>query len=194
MRKETEAFNDAELFAILRVSYILSAVDGEISESEIVRFAKILEQILGEDNYAKRETLMFLEGIMDDAERLLKLRRFYHSSEVMVEAFMAKVEPSLNVLKKNPCAMRVGFAVWIGMGYADGVYSPIERMAIKAIAEFVKCGIDGVFLSEVETLVCKIIDCEIHVESQVEHEEVLLRILARMDMDKEKLRTLIFSH
>ena len=131
-----------EAKAILKVAYLLTAIDGTICEREQAQFRAIMKRLLGE-HYTTPEGVAYLEDVAEEARKLLALRAFYTEAaedkafltedNIFLKVFVAKAMPSLATIMQSELAMRSAFAVWIGICCTDRAYTPIERLAVKML-------------------------------------------------------------
>lgn len=128
--------------AILKVAYLLTAIDGTICEREQAQFRAIMKRLLGE-HYMTPEGMAYVEDVAEEARKLLALRAFYTEAaedkafltedNTFLKVFAAKAMPSLAAIMKSELAIRSAFAVWIGICCTDRAYTPIERVAVKML-------------------------------------------------------------
>jgi hypothetical protein len=118
--------------AILKIAYLLSAMDGTICDREQAQFRELMKLLFGE-RYADPEVMTFLEGVSEDARKLIALRAFYSGDEEIVKAFAAKAAPLVSGVASSSYVVRSAFAIWIGICCADNDYSKIERLAVKEL-------------------------------------------------------------
>ena len=121
-----------EAKAILKVAYLLTAIDGTICEREQAQFRVIMKRLLGE-HYTTPEGVAYLEDVAEEARKLLELRAFYTEAaedkafltedNAFLKVFVAKATPSLTTIMKSRLAVRS----------ADREYTPIERLAVKLL-------------------------------------------------------------
>lgn len=131
-----------EAKAILKVAYLLTAIDGTICEREQAQFRAIMKRLLGE-HYTTPEGMAYLEDVAEEARKLLALRAFYTEAaedkafltedNAFLKVFAAKATPSLATIMQSKLAIRSAFAVWIGICCTDRAYTPIERLAVKML-------------------------------------------------------------
>lgn len=131
--EETEnAISHAQAKAILKVAYLLAAVDGNISSGEKALFRTLMRKLFG-DRYLDGDVLSYLEEVAEDARKLVQLRDFYSEEDEIVKAFAGKAATAVSELLCSRYALRSAFAVWISMCCADGDYSAIERKAVSTL-------------------------------------------------------------
>lgn len=128
--------------AILKVAYLLTAIDGTICEREQAQFRAIMKRLLGE-HYMTPEGVAYVEDVAEEARKLLALRAFYTEAaedkafltedNAFLKVFAAKAAPSLATIVKSRLATRSAFAIWIGICCTDREYTPIERLAVKML-------------------------------------------------------------
>lgn len=118
--------------AILRVAYLLAALDGNICEKEQAEFRELMKRLFGEQ-YTDVGVITYLEEILDEAKKLIELRAFYPDESELVGVFVAKVKPLLKEIANDVSVVRRAFAIWICICCADDDYSEIERAAMKQL-------------------------------------------------------------
>lgn len=118
--------------AILRVAYLLAALDGNICEKEQAEFRELMKRLFGEQ-YTDVSVITYLEEILDEAKKLIELRAFYPDESELVGVFVAKVKPLLKEIANDVSVVRRAFAIWICICCADDDYSEIERAAMKQL-------------------------------------------------------------
>jgi len=155
-----------EALAILRVAYLLAAIEGEVSEEKADAFSRLIQDLL-EDEGSCGDVQEFLQDVSDEAEKLSKLRKFYRSDRAMASAFVAQVKDDLDKLTETPVTMRSGIAAWLAICYADGVSSATEKAAIARILEVLgesgrrgSLGLSDAFLKDLEARVAGIAEMQ----------------------------------
>ena len=122
--------------AILSVAYLFAAIDGKICDEEQGQFRAIMKQLFG-GRYADAEVMTYLEGVSEEARKLMALRNFYTDDEDLVKAFAAKSATAVATVVNDAYTLRCAFAIWISICCADKDYSRIERSAVKCIQKMV---------------------------------------------------------
>lgn len=166
---ESMSAKEAE-FAILKVAFLLTAIDGRIDDSERAMFDKLVERcrevdvdeaklVLASVDSATKRMLKatkqtdLSEGISGVTASLLKFASPYFDEE-RLKLFMDEVDVicDWNVFARDSVRVRRAFVMWLAMVKADGDYSVIELKAIKALQEMVNSYklIDDEFLAGVE--------------------------------------------
>ena len=125
--------------SILRVAYLLTAVDGQIAESEQKLFRKIAQELFGE-KFVSPEAMGFFVECDESARKLMTLRSFYSEDREIVTAFLEESRSSISALSSDGRVLRHAFAIWIGICCADRDYSDVERLAIQSIQSAVNAG------------------------------------------------------
>jgi len=115
--------------AILRVTYLLAASDGDVRRDEREVFKQTLAALEG-FKMGDAETTKFIEDVVEDARKLAFLRDFYSEDE-MVKAFLSKAAEDLTTLYGDKVAVRKAFAAWLSICLADKEYSAFERRLVK---------------------------------------------------------------
>ena len=133
---ETPAIEFDKAKAILKVAYLLASVDGVICEEEQKRFIELMKMLFGK-RYADVEVMDYLEGVAEDARKLIGLRAFYKSDDEIVRAFCSKAAESVSAIAPDANVLRQAFAIWISICLADNDYSAIEKKAVKGIQSMV---------------------------------------------------------
>ncbi len=121
---------------ILKVAYLLTAIDGEICEKEKAKFRTLMRELFAK-RYADDDVMSYLEDVTEGARTLIALRDFYSEEEEIVKAFVAKAATATANIMIDPYVVRCAFAIWISICCADGDYSKIERSAVKRLQHLV---------------------------------------------------------
>lgn len=137
---------------ILKVAYLLTAIDGEICEKEKVKFRALMRELFAE-RYADADVMSYLEDVAEEARKLIALRAFYSVEEEIVKSFVAKAAPAAASIMTDNYVVRCAFAIWISICWADGNYSKIERSAMKELQHLVNTFGAG-NKPEISTFVC----------------------------------------
>ena len=169
--------------AILKVAYLLTAIDGTICEREQAQFRAIMKRLLGE-HYTTPEGVAYVEDVAEEARKLLALRAFYTEAaedkafltedNTFLKVFAAKAMPSLAAIMKSELAIRSAFAVWIGICCTDRAYTSIERLAVKMLQKGVNACfpcISDDFLKELEERILKICELSAKVEAATDDDD-----------------------
>lgn len=169
--------------AILKVAYLLTAIDGTICEREQAQFRAIMKRLLGE-HYMTPEGVAYVEDVAEEARKLLALRAFYTEAaedkafltedNTFLKVFAAKAMPSLAAIMKSELAIRSAFAVWIGICCTDRAYTSIERVAVKMLQKGVNACfpcISDDFLKELEERILKICELSAKVEAATDDDD-----------------------
>ena len=118
-------------FGILKVAFMVAALDGEVTEAEYQAFDVLAKKCRG---YTPEIAAKALDEAMRSAGYLILKSRRVTDAE-LVKAFLVEAK----------CALPSGFAylsvedvrravvMWIAMGLSDGDYSPRERKCIEAL-------------------------------------------------------------
>ena len=119
---------------ILKVAYLLSAIDGEICDQEKAKFRAFMRMLFGK-RYADPDVMGYLEEIAEEARKLIELRSFYANEDEIVKAFMAKAAASVAKIMINDYLARCAFVMWLSICLADADYSDLERSAVKHLQQ-----------------------------------------------------------
>ena len=125
--------------SILRVAYLLTAVDGQIAESEQKLFRKIAQELFGE-KFVSPEAMGFFVECDESARKLMTLRSFYTEDREIITAFLEEARSSVSKLSSDNRVLRHAFAIWIGICCADRDYSDVERLAIQSMQAAANAG------------------------------------------------------
>jgi len=135
---------DAE-FAILKVAYLLSAIDGEVAESERAMFDRLAARCRDVDVDEAKEVIRSAQA---SVEKLLKAYKGKKASPLAV--FMCEVKKvcAWSAFVRNSALVRKAFVMWMAMVMADGVLADVEQRAIRELQAFVNSFslIDDAFL------------------------------------------------
>ena len=125
------------VYPILEIAYLLTAIDGIVRVEEIVGFRNTAKLLLGE-KFCDEETLTFLLSIHSKAQQLLGLLKFYTEEKEKVCAFIFLTKDAIvKIAKESSSVVRRAFSVWIGMCMSDNEFAGIERMAIDELKKVV---------------------------------------------------------
>lgn len=116
---------------ILRVAFMVAALDGEVTDEEYETFRKMALECRGADEKTADEAMA---GAMRSAGYLMLLSKRV-SEQSLVDAFIDEAE---DALPSGFAAMpiddiRRAVVTWIAMGMSDGEYSGRERVCIEAL-------------------------------------------------------------
>ena len=135
---------DAE-FAILKVAYLLSAIDGEVAESERATFDRLATRCRDIDVDESKDVIRSAQA---SVEKLLKAYKDKKASPLAV--FMCEVKKvcDWSAFVRNSALVRKAFVMWMAMVMADGVFADVEQRAIRELQAFVNSFslIDDAFL------------------------------------------------
>ena len=135
---------DAE-FAILKVAYLLSAIDGEVAESEKETFDRLAARCREVDVDEAKDVIRSAHAAV---EKLLKAYKCKKASPIAV--FMSEVKKvcDWSAFVRNSTLVRKAFVMWMAMVMADGVIADVEQRAIRELQAFVNSfsHIDDAFL------------------------------------------------
>ena len=135
---------DAE-FAILKVAYLLSAIDGEVAESERATFDRLAARCRDIDVDESKDVIRSAQA---SVEKLLKAYKDKKASPLAV--FMCEVKKvcDWSAFVRNSALVRKAFVMWMAMVMADGVFADVEQRAIRELQAFVNSFslIDDAFL------------------------------------------------
>ena len=134
--------NNAYLF-VLKTSFMIAALDGEVAESEYKAFFTVATEYLG---MTREEAWSAIDEAMYSAGYLVLYRQ--HADErMLVNAFLSEVNRALTMalgrnkfLFDRPEGVRHAFAVWTFMALADGKYEAVERKAVQAVMKSLSKG------------------------------------------------------
>ena len=119
-------------FGILKVAFMVAALDGEVTDAEYAAFETLAKRCRG---YTPEGCEKALVEAMRSAGYLMLLSRRVRSDEALVNAFIAEAKAAL----PNGFAycsvedVRGAFVTWVAMGMSDGDYSARERACIEAL-------------------------------------------------------------
>lgn len=124
---------DAE-FAILKVSYLLSAIDGEVAESEMATFDRLASRCRDVDVDEAKDVIRTAQA---SVEKLLKAYKDKKASPPAVFMDEVKKVCDWSVFVRNSALVRRAFVMWMAMVMADGVFADVEQRAIRELQAFV---------------------------------------------------------
>lgn len=135
---------DAE-FAILKVAYLLSAIDGDVAESERATFDRLAARCRDVDVDEAKDVI---RSAHVSVEKLLKAYKGKKASPLAV--FMCEVKKvcDWSAFVRNSALVRKAFVMWMAMVMADGILADVEQRAIRELQAFVNSFslIDDAFL------------------------------------------------
>lgn len=124
--------NRSEL-AVLRVSMLVAALDGEVSDSELSEFRNMAENCEG---YSPEETEKALADTLRSTGYLMLLARLVDRKKLL-DAFITEAEQILPVISNyGKDGIQGAVAVWKQMAGADDDFSDVEREAIDYLEKF----------------------------------------------------------
>jgi len=120
---------------VLQIALMVAALDGEILPSEYAAFESLVRKCRG---YTAKNARELLDASVGKAGCLMAMAQIGAYSEK--ERLASFVEMAIDALPKGFAAgsladLRRAFVLWTSMGLSDGAFSPIERAAVKALAE-----------------------------------------------------------
>lgn len=144
-------------FAILKIAFLLAALDGKIDETEREMYDRLAEQckdvdvdlaqsVLKEVDAATQRLLnvknelksalpsvdagLFMKGVFSNTGLLSE-------NEVLLEKFMEEADAVCDwvYFVRDSSRVRRAFVMWTAMSIADGDFSKIERTAIECLRE-----------------------------------------------------------
>lgn len=132
-RGRTFSGKDAE-FAILKVAYLLSAIDGEVAESEKATFDRLAARCRDVDVGEAKDVIRSAHA---SVEKLLKAYKGKKASPQ--DVFMCEVKKVCDwaTFVRNSSLVRKAFVIWMAMIMADGVLADVEQRAIRELQSFV---------------------------------------------------------
>ena len=137
-------------FAILKIAFLLTALDGHIDESERAMFAKLAEQCKEIDVDQARTVLHDVEKA---TKRLLRAKKG-RTDKAFLEIFLKEADAVCDWASfvRDSRHVRRAFMMWTAMAMSDGDYAEIERKAILLMMQKVNSYplIDKAFLEAAE--------------------------------------------
>jgi len=125
--------NKSEL-AVLRISMLIAALDGNITSDELTAFRQLSESCEG---YSTEEGEKALMSTLRSAGFLMLLSRFV-KREFLLEVFVSEAESILPVFSNlSKQELEKAVQVWEKMANADNDFSEIERQAIDYLKKYV---------------------------------------------------------
>lgn len=117
--------------ALLKAMMMLAAVDGEIAKEELALYRQFAESI-------RRKSVSF-DGLWEDAVRSMAYIGFLTYAlppEKIVSEYVREVRETLGSIRGMPPERcKKFFSALDRLAVADGVYSPIERACVRALAK-----------------------------------------------------------
>lgn len=121
-------------FGVLKVAFMVAALDGEVTEAEYRAFNALAKKCRG---YTPKAAAVALEEAMHAAGYLMLLSRRVKDA-VLVEAFMREAQAALPMgfAYFSIEDVRRAIITWIAMGMSDGDYSAREKKCIEALRKY----------------------------------------------------------
>lgn len=143
-------------FAILKIAFLLTALDGHIDESERAMFAKLAEQCKEIDIDQAQKVLRDVEKA---TKRLLRAKKG-RTEKAFLEVFLKEADAVCDwpSFVRDSRRVRRAFMMWTAMAMSDGDYAEIERKAILLLMKKVNSYplVDEEFLLKSEKEIAKI--------------------------------------
>ena len=116
---------------IVKVAFMVAALDGEVSEAEYKALDALLKKCRG---YSKEAAALAFDEAMRSAGYLMLLSRRAKDS-ALVAAFVREAQAALpnGFAYLSIDEVRRAMATWIAMGMSDGDYSAREKKCIEAL-------------------------------------------------------------
>ena len=117
--------------AVLKVAYTLATLNGEMSNAKLEAF----KQICFADKNIRpgtEEANNLLLEIVSDSQKLQCLKKFYSPKE-FYRALVMELFSACKMIRTSPALSRYAFAVWLGLGMADGKLEESDRQIIKTL-------------------------------------------------------------
>ena len=121
-------------FGIVKVAFMVAALDGEVTDAEYKAFDALAKKCRG---YSAKAAAKALDEAMRSAGYLMLLSRRASDAE-LVKAFLEEAQAALPLGFAYLSIEEVRRAVvtWIAMGLSDGDYSKREKLCIEALRKF----------------------------------------------------------
>lgn len=121
-------------FGILKVAFMVAALDGEITEAEYKAFELLAKNCRG---YSVKSAAAALDEAMRSAGYLMLFSQRNNEKD-LVKAFMAEARAALpnGFAYLSIEEIRRAIVTWIVMGLSDGDYSVRERNCIESLRKF----------------------------------------------------------
>ena len=118
-------------FGVLKVAYMVAALDGEISDAEYRALDALAKKCRG---YTAKAAEAAIDGAMRSAGYLLLLGKRAKDAE-LVRAFVAEAQAALPMgfAYLSIEDVRRAVVTWIAMGMSDGDYSAREKKCVEAL-------------------------------------------------------------
>lgn len=119
-------------FGILKVAFMVAALDGEVSEAEYKAFDLLAKKCRG---YTPRAAAVALDEALHSAGYLMLLSKRVKKDSDLVVAFRQEAMKALpeGFAYLGLEDVRRAIVTWIAMGLSDGDYSVRERLCIEAL-------------------------------------------------------------
>ena len=134
-KKLGKARMDKTELAILRISMLIAALDGDVSKAEIDEFRRLAE---GCEGYSKEETDKAFVDTLRSAGYLMLVARVAER-ESLLDSFVLEAEKLLPVLADfGSGGVQGAVGVWKEMAAADGDFAEVEQKAIERLEELLE--------------------------------------------------------
>lgn len=118
--------------AVLRVSILIAALDGDVSKDELGEFSRLATDI---PEYSPKDANQAFMDTLRAAGYLMLLSRVV-GQDALLEAFIVEVERVFPAIAEfGPDRIKAAVSLWREMANADGEFSTIEREAIARIEQ-----------------------------------------------------------
>lgn len=116
-------------FGIVKVAFMVAALDGEVSDDELKALCALLKKCRG---YSRKTAAKALDEAMRSAGYLLFLGRMA-SESALLRAFLVEAEAALpdGFAYLSVEEIRRAVIAWIALGMSDGNYSAREKKCIE---------------------------------------------------------------
>lgn len=155
-------------FAILKIAFLLTALDGHIDESERAMFAKLADQCKEIDVDQAQKVLRDMEKA---TQRLLEEKKG-KTDKAFLQIFIREADAVCDwgLFVRDSRRVRRAFMMWTAMAMSDGDYSEIERKAILLMMQKVNSFplIDAGFLQASEKGIAKIRTIDVKLQQATE--------------------------
>ena len=120
-------------FGVLKVAFMVAALDGEVTEAEYKAFDALAKKCRG---YTEKAAATALDEAMRSAGYLMRYARRAKDAD-LVKAFVAEAQASLPMgfAYFSIEDVRRAIVTWIAMGMSDGDYSSREKKCIEALRQ-----------------------------------------------------------
>lgn len=156
---------------VLDVAMMISAIDGEILPAEIAAYNRLLGECRG---LTEADVPAASNEMLRKVGFLTSLKQSGISDRECIVSLVREAKSQLpRDFPSGSSDLRRALVFWTTMAVSDGEYSPLERAAVRALAECFSAEIDEALLSKIEDLTRKLADPSQQARARIELEALV---------------------